>query len=256
MASALIMADVDLVRSATLSMTNEDPDFPVENAQDDDPGLPAKATLPETVITITLPVANEPEVLVIINHNLEGATVVLANGVGFSESVTVPDRTRSGLCINIFFDMRGLANRNDDAWTLTVTGASADVAFGRIILAASVEQLFVEKDSLKIRPDHLTSEPLRTFFGKTLKFDKAVRQRAASLALRTIEDQAVIAAAEEAAHGKVVPWVFVPDEDVNDAWFVEFESVDWSYIDGAQRPASASVREISMGPHLYGVEAT
>lgn len=254
--SHIAYADMDLIRDAALSATNENADFPIERVQVDDhdsPVNPFKATTTASVITITLDDDETPDCLAIINHNLEGATVTLANGAGFSQAVEIPSRTRDGLCVNAFFDMRELANRLDDVWTLTITGAAGNIAIGRLVLIATggLQPVPWLVKTPSYRPERLMSS-LKTYAGVELIHDKGIRIRHASG--RTIEDadRAVQEAAWDAARGRALPFLFVPETDVNDAWWVRFDSLEWSHdVYQEVSPSAIALSEISMGPHLY-----
>jgi hypothetical protein len=250
-------ADEDLMRDATLSATNEDSDYPVERLQVDDqdsPVFPFKSTTTGTVITIALPTGSgTPDGIAIIHHNLAGAPVTLANGVGFSEVIAIPPRTRSGLQPNVWFDMREMPNRNADEWTLTITGNSVNVAIGRIVLVgqdALAHAPFLVKTPT-VRPERLTTR-LRTTFGHELVYDKGVRQRAMSGRTITDDHRVILENAWEAAAGTVTPFLLVPQHDENDAWWVRFKAFEYSqdvYQDVS--PAHATLEEVALGPHLY-----
>ena len=254
--SHLAYADMDLIRDAALSATNENASFPIERVQVDDyesPSNPFKATTTASVITITFDDDETPDCLVIINHNLEGATVTLANGAGFSQAVAIPDRTRDGLCVNVFFDMRTFANRLDDVWTLTITGAAGNIAIGRLVMIATggLQPVPWLVRTPTYRPDRL-SNSLRTHAGTELIHDKGIRIRHASGQTVDEDDRAVQEVAWDAARGRALPFLFVPDTDVNDAWWVRFDGPpEWSYTTLEIAPTSMAVTELSMGPHLY-----
>jgi hypothetical protein len=251
----LAYADMDLIRGATLGATNEDAAYPIERVQVDDgdsPVRPFKATTTATVITITLDAAGEPDGLAIVNHNLAGATVVLANDAGFSEAIAIPARTRSGLCVNAWFDMRGLANRLSANWTLTITNALVVVAIGRLVLIGSggLQPAPFLVTTPRTRPERFTTS-LVTFYGHQLIYDKGVRQRTASG--RVIEDthRVIAETAWEAAAGTVLPFLFLPDNEVNDAWWVRFAALEWTQHTPDISPTELTVKELPPGPHLY-----
>jgi hypothetical protein len=247
-AAMLSYADDELIRSATVSMTNANASYPASNVKDDDPALPAKATATATTFTIALagPAPSTPDAFAIINHNLAGATVTLGTPSGFSQVITIPARTRSGLCVNALLDMRALSNRTSVDWTLTITGASAFVAIGRLVLVTTLRTLGL-RPGLSVNPQRLAADPLRTFYGSEFRYDKAIRMREVAGELVSDTDRVTIETAHDAAKGSVLPFLFTPDIAVNDAWWVQFQSLTYTRQAPNVSPARCTAREVSMG---------
>lgn len=235
---------VNVLRSASLSMTNEDAAYPATNGNNGDPSKPLKASTTGTVIT--LGAVGALEAFAIINHNLFGATVTLAAGGGFSQAITIPARGADGQSINAWLDLRDAAGRSG-SWTLTITGASANVAIGELVGVTAFRPLpfllGVELAKKHPRIQH------KTFYGHKLEYDRGIRIRRASGDLISDTDRQFVLDLWDATKGPLLPWLFIPDVDVNDAWLVQFtdEELSWRR-DGPEHGAMRVViEEMSSG---------
>jgi hypothetical protein len=237
----------------TLSMTNADSTFPAANGTDLDPATVLKATTTSTVITLTHSGSVTAVGFAIINHNLVGATVTLANGGGYSQAITIPARSSDGQCVNAWRDMRADANTAATVWTLTITGASANVAIGELVMVTALRRVtwltIVGGTEASFRW-HWPKRIHRTFYGSRLVYDTGVRMRAASGESLTEADRALFLALAQSAKGASYGFLFIPDSSVNDAWFVVIP--DMSEIVSGFQSATISrvqfaIEEVSSG---------
>jgi hypothetical protein len=241
----------DAVSTAVISMTSPDVFYPATNLQGYDPANPTKATNTATVITITCSGSKTPEGFAIINHNLFGASVTLANGAGLSESITIPARTSDGQCVNAWHDLRLAANRTASVFTLSITGASANVAIGRLCLVTTMRELPWMGEGVGV--GYGATWPvreLRTFYGSSMMYDTGIRVRSARGQTVQETDRVMLMTLAQSAKGVNIPFLFVPDEDVNDAWYVRLSqsTVDGLLrVDGVIADQSIGVTEVSMG---------
>lgn len=229
----------DLIRTATLVATAEDSAYPVENLQDGDPASVFKAGATATTVTATHTSAVRRLAGMINTSNLAGATVTVG-GVTF----TVPARTADGQCVNGFLAL-SLGAATSTAFA--ISGASVNVQIGELVLASAVTELewmygveFVARRR---------SSRQRTFLGSDLVYDTGIRQRRASGRVLRDGARAAITALWESAKGDVLPFLLVPDQSVNDAWYVRFVSGDQRYArvgpNATEMPID--VEEVSMG---------
>lgn len=205
------LATDDLVRAATVSMTNEDAANPAENAQTDNPAVVAKSTTNTTTFTITTTSA-DPQYLAIINSNAETGTF---NG----NAITFPGTDLEGLRVHAVLDLRELAITAGTSWTLVLSKAAGTLFFGRILLFDAVSNLNVKYgwEVGAIRPGEVR---IQTRGGVILKHSQGLRTRWAQGAVDLLEDEALMASLDLGAKGDYLPFLLVPDEAVNDGWFV------------------------------------
>jgi hypothetical protein len=239
----------DFVGNGTIvSMTNmsADPKYHRDNLKDNNPANVAKATATSTTIVIS-GTSVTIEGFVIVNHNLYGATVTLSNGLGYSETITIPARTGDGSVINAWRDCRADSNRTASTWTLTITGASANVEIGRLYLVQQWYEL-----TWKWEPDfsneRMTTTPKTTHYGVTLVYDRGYNIRAGSGATTDESMSALLKLLYQSAKGIVVPWIFIPNYLVNDAWYVRFKDKElkWKPTAPLFTPTIITLVECSM----------
>ena len=230
----------DLIRTATLAMSNEDSDFPAENAQDDDPSLVAKSTTTTTTFTITTPSAT-PVAVILINTNAETATF---EGSG----ITIPAVDYDGQRVHPWKDLR-TAPSTDTSWSLALSKASGVVWVGRILLVTALHDLNAQYGFQRgrTRPGDIT---ITTRGGSTIRHSFDIRTRWASAVVDLVDDMASLMALEANSRGQYAPFLFIPDEAQNDAWFVTLDTKNFSVtvpnID--VRTIPLRFEELSSGP--------
>jgi hypothetical protein len=244
-AKSLVGANVAV--NATFTMTNQDSTYPATKGNDKDPALPLKSTTTSTVITITFSGNVVLQAIALINHNLVGATCTLANAAGYSQTITIPARTSDGQCVNAWRDMRTDANTTDDIWTLTITGASANVAIGEILLVTTLNEL-----NWRYGVEFASTHPviqLTTFYRSRLTYDTGIRVRRASGVLRKETDKATLLSLWQQTKGPVLPFLLIPELANNDAWMVRFteDEFEWTPQGPLATDASVVVEELSSG---------
>lgn len=235
--------------TTTVSQTANDTAYPASNVQNNNPGDVAKSTATSTVYTITGAAPVTIEGFCIFNHNLEGATVTLTNGVGYSQVIAIPARRSSGAVVNAWLDCRGHANPTDDVWTLTITGAAANIQIGRLYLVSTWYELPHQWD-IAWEDERILVDPYETFYRHKVPYDTLTNQRRA-------KGKVVSAAAFDdlydlyhAAKGRVTPWVMIPDYSVNDALYVQFTTpaLQWRKQAPNYTPVELQIEEASAGP--------
>lgn len=239
--------------SPTLSMTNADATFPAANGTDLDPGNVLKASTTSTVITLTHGASVTAQGFAIINHNLAGATVTLANTAAYSQTITIPARTADGQCVNAWRDMRTDPNTSAAVWTLTITGASANVAIGELVMVTSLRRVGWIVSVGGTAADFRFTWPkriLRTFYGARLVYDTGTRVRSAAGQTLTETDRAMFLAITQSAKGASVPFLFIPDSVVNDAWWVvipDASEIGWTFQTSTILEMSFALEELPSG---------
>lgn len=232
---------LDLITAASLSATNENAAYPATNLQDYDPANVFKATSTATTITVTH-VSAARYAIAFINHNLAGATVTAG-----AVSVTIPARTADGQCVNAF----GVLNLGTSTTTsIVITGASANVQIGRIVLVSALQDLnwVWGSDAVTLSSDWPIEE-IVTFSRSSTIYDKGIRMRRASGRCTREADRTTWVALAQAAKGRNIPFLFIPDLDVNDCWYVRLTDSSLTNVKRYRNASDTSMElsEVSMG---------
>jgi hypothetical protein len=231
----------DLIWDAGLVMTNQDPDYPVGNAQGISAETVAKSTTTTTTVTITTPSA-VPLYFAVINTNAETITF---NG----NAVTVPAVEQDFQRVHPRRDLRPLSLSAGTSWSVVLSRSSGVVWFSRLSLATAVIEVNAKYGWSygRMRPGDVE---IRTRLGSMIRHSAEIRTRWAEGVVDLIEDAATLAALESAAMGKQLPFLFIPDENTNDAWWVRLHAPDFrtSIPNYDVREIPLRFEELSTGP--------
>lgn len=239
---ALPYNDFTGAATTSLSMTDEDPAYPVGNLSWEDPAIVAKATTDTTVITITTPTAHAPVAIAIINSNAWSASLdALAIDMPEQEYGTGPRLN----------GWRELPGTSATSWALTLEANATPVWVGRVVLLDALYP-FNLRYGLELGSKRPTRTVIVTRLGSKLIHDTGIRQRTARGIANLKEDEDRHRTLELAAAGQLHPFLFIPDENVNDAWWVRFQSDDWrwTYPDYDIAEFRFEFEELSPGPPL------
>lgn len=229
----------------SLGMTNEDPDYPVLNLLDDDPATVAWATANGTTITLNFTTAVTPKAIALINTNAAVATI---NGIDIP--IPPPQFFTSADRLNPW---RFLTLPSGTLYTLTLAAEPGEprVWIGRICLLRELWPLNVRYGfSIGVtRPGRVF---LTTRLGSKIVHDADIRLRTASGVVNLKEDEMMLRGLEASARGQLTPWVFIPDDRENDAWYVRFRTDEFltTYPDYDVAEIPLAVEELSNGPPL------
>ena len=238
------LPSVDLITSASVSATNADSAYPDDNLGTYDPSVPFKSTTTATTITVTHSSAARKAVAFINTSVLVGTTTFTVGGV----TVTPVARTADGQSVGCFkvLDLTAATSTS-----IVMSGAPAMIQIGRICLvSALIEVNWVWGGSGSVGDDsEWPTNEITTFGGSTLIYDKGYRVRRASGKLIRESDRATWLGLAQAAKGRNIPFLFIPDIDVNDAWYVRLSD---SSIRGLKRFRNVSdvtieLEEVSSG---------
>ena len=240
-----------ITASATVALTAgaANAAFPLVNLYDLNPAKPFKATSGGCTITFTYGGATTLQAIAIILHNLVGATVALTNNAGMaSQAITIPANSADGLSVDPFKDLRAVASNSATVWTLTITGASANVAIGEVLLCASLRQFEVAREVT--RGDRIPAKRDVTSFGVTLVYPLGVRNhRVAALTLLETE-RANLLTLFHGALGERRGFLVIPDLLVNDAYYMRFASDDfpWVHLTDEKTDLTMAFEDVGRGP--------
>ena len=201
----------------TASATNEsaDPLYSDSMLFDLDPQSPFFATTTATTITLSHSSAARKVIGIINPSVLAGASTFTAGGV----AVVCPARTADGQAVNPF---KVLDLGAGTSTSVVISGAPDTVKIGEIVLGSALTDVNWEWGggmNVGIDYDWPTRE-LTTFYDKHLIYDKGIRVREASGKLKREADRLTWLAIAQAAKGRNIPFLFIPDIDVNECWYV------------------------------------
>lgn len=242
----------DLVAaSATVALTSGTANtaYPLVNLYDLNPAKVFKATGTSCTITFTYGGAQRWQAFALITHNLPGATVTLTNNGGMaSQPVTIPSDAEDGLSVDPFLDLRDVAGNSATVWTLTITGAAANVAIGEVLAASTLRQLpirwnVVEGEDIPVRRNV-------TAFGVSLVYHLGIRTRRLAGTLIHHKSRADLLTLKRGALGLGRGVLVIPDLLVNDALFMRHASTDneWTRIAPGLTQMSIALEEVGRGP--------
>lgn len=198
-----------------------DPIYPVSNVLTLEPDVPAKVTAAAaTVLHASLPAAATLEGFAIINCNFPSREVELTNTGGMAgHTLTVPSPA-DALCVNAWWDLRGVSGTTAAEWTISIPAPVVPVAIGTILLITAWHKLRVRWD-WELR-EKLPVIMHRTGYGKRLQYQIPTRTRKYRALAIDARDRKELRTLRREAHGSIVPWVLVPDFEDEDVLLVQF----------------------------------
>jgi hypothetical protein len=217
--------NVTAVATPSLTTGAADAAFPLTNIDDLDPGVVFKGTSGTITIRFTFGVAQLLAAIALINHNLHGMTLTVTNNAGMaSQNLVVPAVPEDGLSKNPWLDLRAVSSTTATQWNIAISGAASNVAIGEIVLLSALRELNIRWD-YSYKELHPAVQH-RTEYGKRLQYGLGVRTRLFSGEALLYQDRNAIRTLRRAAKGTLLPWLFIPDEDENDALLAQFADGD------------------------------
>lgn len=236
----IALAGDDLITTATLSASDDDSEYPITNAQNQNPAHLAKGVANTLTVTITTPSAT-PVAIALIQTNAETATFQ-------GDAITIPALDSEGQRVHPWLDMRGSPWGAGTSWSLVLSKASGVVFIGRICLVVDLHELNIRYgyDVGRVRPADVE---ITTRGGSILYHSFGVRTKWAQGVCDLHDDEALLSSLDVSAKGKTFPMLFIPDENTNEAWFarqVNPYSKKYPTIDVRETPLR--FEELSCGP--------
>jgi len=218
----------------------EDSEYPAENIVAPTntghlnlPSRPAKLTTLSGYWELVFPAPVEIVGAAIIYHNFEeGLDVTIEAGTGsplsFSQAIDIPASFENDWAISpwVLFD----SPQTFDTWRLSVNEDNYLAPMvGRFLLLTALRDLDndvrwgVVEEEEQGQVEHRTEGavetlyelwgPRRSFLGELALLNSAANN------LITLH---------RSARNRILPWLLIPDEGINDAWFVRFQEAKWS----------------------------
>lgn len=213
----------------------EDPDYlatnliaPTNTGHLNLPSRPAKLLDVSGSWTLVFGVPITVGAVALIYHNLdEGLDVTLEPASGTPVSITIPPWTEDGWSVSPFLEFDP---QTDDTWTLAINGAnSSNVQVGRLLLFQALRDLETDvrwgvvEDEEQGQIEQETEAGVETLF----ELFGPRRSFAGEFALSNTKASELITL-HRTARNRILPWLLIPDVDINDAWFVRFMETRWT----------------------------
>ncbi len=219
----------------------EDPGYPITNWLARRPSKPSRLTTTDGGWIFDFLGAANVAAFALINHNFDAGQNVLLewstdnfSTVTGSQSITIPTWTEDGWSVNAWIEVTGSPTFR--YWRLTITGSPGNtqpLSLGRPVFLGALRDVgndvrfgVVQSEDHKIveMDTELEVETIYALGGKRRSLD-------GELALRNLspnEDAQNFISLVRAASGRTLPWILIPDIDVNDAWMVRFVESGWA----------------------------
>lgn len=223
--------------AASVVASAEDPEYvalnliaPTNTGHLNLPSRPAKLVTSSGYWELTFAAPVSIQVAALIYHNFDaGLDVTLEPSGGTPIPITIPSRWENGWWPSPFEQFEP---QTASVWRLSINAANSVLPqIGRLILLGSggfrdltndvrwgVEEI---EDQGQI--EHMTEggvETLYELFGPRRSF-------VGEFALEN-DTATTLITLYRSARNRIVPWLLIPDIDVNDAWFVRFSDTSWS----------------------------
>lgn len=241
--------------NATVTVTAgaENAEFPAAFLVDLRPDKPAKLTGTSGTYRFTFSGNQILEGVVIAGHNLAGAVVTLTCAAGVNQVIAIPANV-GGQPVTAWIDLRESfteAQRTDDIWDLAITGASAAIGIGEVLLLTNLREL----DWIwgpTITPEYDTVQH-RTFGRARILYDKRILVHRMRGQVNLEADYSDLRALHAEARGPVNVFVIIPDEDTNEAFLMAFTPTgfSWSPTDPGITQMPMELEQVSNGPPLF-----
>lgn len=217
---ALYARPTDLVTTgATWAVTagTVDPAYPLANLSDPRAWLVTKAT--GTTITYRATFAAPQTLAAVAFINTNATAITLTNGAGLSRTVAIPATPADGLHLDPWVGLTDGVPAST-TWTIALTGPTG-VALGIPLLAATLRELKIQWSPNPADRERHATIVHRTDYGVKLKLGLGVRERGLRGSALGEDVRAELLALERDTRGPLRNFLLLPDEDHNDALYVD-----------------------------------
>jgi len=145
----------------------------------------------------------------------------VTNNAGMpAQNLTAPAEPGDGLPINPWVDLRAVSDTVATVWNVAVTGATAPVAMGDLVLVATLRELNVKWGYSEQEKQPVIEH--RTEYGRRLVYNLGVRARYFSGTAILFTDRDALRTLHREARGSLIPFLLIPNESENDALLVQW----------------------------------
>lgn len=227
----------NVVPLATLAVESgtEDPDYLAANLGDLVPAIPAQLTTTTGAWTLDFGADQRIDLVALPHHNLDAGLEVRIQGnaadswIGptLNTTITIPAYRGDGFPGGAWKDLTGVAGYSTSGfrwWRLAIIGANAaNVKIGEFVALSHKRTLNPNISWGAARQDERpVIENVTDYLVSTI-YDLGVTRRSIAGELDTSDaGLADIRTWWEDTRGRARPFLLIPDEDVNEAWFVRW----------------------------------
>lgn len=221
--------------AASVIATTEDAAYPAANLYDFKPAKPAKLTGTTGNWVWDFTIAQRVDLIALIHHNLTAGLDVRIQGNAtnswgaptLTTAITIPAYRDDGYPVNPWRDLTGVAGYSTSGfryWRLVVVGTNAAaIAIGEVWLGSTKRTLDPNVDWGVHRIHERKMVEHETDFGVVSAYDLGVTVRKLTGNLDTTDAQRdLVLAWWESTHGRVYPFLLIPNGDENEAWLVRW----------------------------------
>lgn len=227
----------NVVPAATLAVQSGtgDPDYPADNLGDLVPSIPAQLATTTGAWKLSFAAAQRIDVVALPHHNLTAGLEVRFQGNAtdawgsptLDAPITIPAYRGDGFPPGAWKDLTGVTGYSTSGfqyWRLVIVGVNANpVKIGELV-ALSLKRTLNPNISwgASRKDERPIIENVTDYLVSTI-YDLGVTRRSISGELDTTDaGLASVRAWWEDARGRARPFLVIPDEDVNEAWFVRW----------------------------------
>lgn len=242
-----------LMSSIHLSAVNST--YPPQNLQDYDPSTPSKASSTTATWTFYNSAAITPVLVAGINYLWNNASAVtFGNSLGFVTSLTNNARDLDGQCIDTWKELTG-ASRTSSIFFLTVTGANTFPAIGALPICSSFSRIPFKwggGSGVDFGLDYPDIEVGTTYYGHKILYDRLTKQETLRGTAIRDDGRSILHMVAKSAHGRIFPFVCVPDEDVTKALWVRYSNTTFRYLRQSLKQTTTEIvlEQLVSGPPL------
>lgn len=224
----------DVAPTATVVASAEQPGYEAEYLVSATPSRPAKLTTTTGYFDLTFPAPVTIVAAALLYHNLDAglSEVDLLFGAGSPsdiETFIIPTHHEDGWPVSPWIEFS--PHTTDTVRLEFSTANSLAITVGRLMLFTSLRQLETDvRWGVEEQEAHGIIEQA-TVLGVETVYDLGGKRRrfAGEFGLRDNEASQLITLFRS-ARSRILPWLLIPDEAVNDAWIVRFEDPMWSRV--------------------------
>lgn len=212
-----------------------DPDYPATNLNDLVVARPAQLTTTTGAFVFAFPAQQRVDLVAIPHHNLSAGLEVRIQGnatdawgaPSFNRQITIPAYREDGLPPGAWLDLTiqpGYVQAGFQYWRLVIVGVNAaPIKITEVVLLATMRTLNPNISwGVQLPEDRPIIENL-TDYGVSTIYDLGVTVRKLDGEVDTTDaGRAAITSWWRDCRGRARGCLLIPDEDVNDAWFVRW----------------------------------
>ncbi len=195
--------------------------YPLTNLYDRFAHTVTRSTGTTITLRATFASAQPLEAIAFINTN--ATAIQVSNGAGLNQAVTIPATPLDSLNLDPWIDLREVANASSTTWDLALTGPTG-VALGIPVLVETLREWKIQWSPNPADREMHQTIVHTTEYGVHNKFGLGVRTRGLRGSALGEDVREDILALERDTQGRFKNFLLIPDEDHNDALYVDMST--------------------------------